>query len=454
MPLSRGLNFTAMEPLISWDSEKRKFLCCLYRFWDRDINAYKAVFDAVYRDDLRNAGFRDGAPKERLRGQWHHLKSRVLPDWVDVHLSPFDKDGRWAPFIATIRRTLRSLEIRPRENTGVDEVVGEYITHEIEEEPADVLVHEDRTLCKYGDKECFWCVQERNMEITNRRGNPRLRDGIPPVLYRWSNVDSQGINTKNLLVAGLFDDWDRYFSPNTIRPEKFVEYFRKHVHIEEVPSPFISTFKSMLSPVHRAIRNKEGALISVIDTKGLDFVYSARNLFRTHKVRVGNSYYNGAGEFLIWGKVPSSNIICSFKVSTLEQIADEHNDIAEILQLDTIALYKCNRNALKAALSQRGHYSDRTSGNIIGKLLSLLQVRFEYSDEIGRGMFYSWRLRKPDNPGEAFYEGIRTGYGHSPETPMTAVEHQHREVYVISDDEDDDDDESVTEAGLSEDEEN
>ncbi|RAK80479.1 uncharacterized protein BO72DRAFT_455994 [Aspergillus fijiensis CBS 313.89] len=40
---------------------------------------------------------------------------------------------------------------------------------------------------------------------------------------------------------------------------------------------------------------------------------------------------------------------------------------------------------------------------------------------------------------------------------MTADEHQHREVYVISDDEDDDDDdddESVTEAGLSEDEDN
>ncbi|RAH44029.1 uncharacterized protein BO95DRAFT_322462, partial [Aspergillus brunneoviolaceus CBS 621.78] len=417
MALSGGLNFTATEPLISWDSEKRKFLCCLYRFWDRDINAYKAVFDAVYRDDLRNAGFRDGAPKERLRGQWHHLKSRVLPDWVDIHLSPFDKDGRWAPFIATIRRTLRSLDIRLRENTGVDEVVDEYITHEIEEKPADVSVHEDRTLCKYGDKECFWCVQERIMEITNRRGNTRLReDGIPPVLYRWSNVDSQGINTKNLLVAGLFDDWDRYFSPNTIRPEKFVEYFRKHVHREEVPSPFISTFMSMLSPVHRAIRNKEGALISVIDTKGLDFVYSARDLFRTHKVRVGKSFYNGAGEFLIWGKVPSSNIICSFKVSTLEQIADEHKDIAELLQLDTIATYKCNRHALKAALSQRGHYSDHTSGNIIGKLLSLLQVRYEYSDEIGRGMFYSWRLRylwrlrKSDNPGEAFYEGIRTGY--------------------------------------------
>ncbi|PYH80629.1 hypothetical protein BO82DRAFT_270963, partial [Aspergillus uvarum CBS 121591] len=408
MALSGGLSFTAMEPLISWDSEKRKFLCCLYRFWDRDINAYKAVFDAVYHDDLRNAGFRNGAPKERLRGQWHHLKSRVLPDWVDVHLSPFDKEGRWAPFVATIRRTLRSLHIHLREST-VDPVDAATYEHEIEELPANVSMHGDRALCKYGDKVCFWCVQERI--ITNTRGNPRAKGNyIPPVLYRWSNVDSQGINTRNILVAGLFEDWDQYFSPNTIRPDKFQDYFRKHVHIAEVPSPFISTCKSMLSPVHRAIRNKEGALISVIDTKGLDFVYSARNLCWLHKVRVGKSTYNGAGEFLIWGKVPSSNIVCSFKASTLEQIANEHGDIAELLQLDTIASYERNRKALHTALSEQGHYSDRTSGKLIGKLLSLLQVRFEYSGEIGRGMFYSWRLRRPDNPGEAFYEGIRAGY--------------------------------------------
>ncbi|RAH77310.1 hypothetical protein BO86DRAFT_288602, partial [Aspergillus japonicus CBS 114.51] len=410
MALSGGLSFTAMEPLISWDSEKRKFLCCLYRFWDRDINAYKAVFDAVYQDDLRNAGFKDGAPKGRLRGQWHHLKSRVLPDWVDVHLSPFDKEGRWAPFVATIRRTLRSLDIRLRENT-VDPL--DAATYERAKEtlgpPADVSVHDDRALCKYGDKVCFWCVQERI--ITNSRGNPRARRNyIPPVLYRWSNVDSQGINTRNILVAGLFEDWDKYFSPNTIYPDKFQDYFRKHVHVAEVPSPFISTCKSMLSPVHRAIRNKEGALISLIDTKGLDFVYSARNLCWLHKVRVGKSTYNGAGEFLIWGKVPSSNIISSFKVSTLEQIANEHGDIAELLQLDTIASYERNRKALHTALSGQRHYPDRTSGEIIGKLLSLLQVRFEYSGEIGRGMFYSWRLRKPGNPGEAFYEGIRAGY--------------------------------------------
>ncbi|PYH49054.1 uncharacterized protein BP01DRAFT_333382, partial [Aspergillus saccharolyticus JOP 1030-1] len=469
MALSGGLTFTTTEPLIRWNSEKRKFLCCLFRFFKRNLSAYKAVFDAVYQDDLRSFGFnRDGVSKNRLSGQWHHLKRTVHPDWVDVHMCPFDKDGRWAPFIATIRRTLRSSNIR-LEETRVDCIdtsvhdsalltshrtspvtpnslftIGANVRPKCQSEVqddmnlADEAEEEDMSLCHYGGKVCFWCVQERVEEvslaleayrcsgkanchcikITVQRNAPRRRDDLPPVLYRWSNVDSQGVNKPNFCIAGLFEEWDSYFSPDTISEEKFNEYFLKHIHREKVASPFISTFQSMLSPVHRAIRNKEGALISIFNNKKLDFVYSAKSFCREHRVRVERSDYKGVGEYLIWGKVPRTAIICSFKISALEKTAAEHDDVANLLQLNAIASYECNRRPLKRALSTRAKCSDHEFGNSVGKLLSLLDVKVEYSREVGERMFYAWQLRERGGPTQAFYEGISAAYG----GPVTLID--------------------------------
>ncbi|RAL11331.1 uncharacterized protein BO97DRAFT_330133, partial [Aspergillus homomorphus CBS 101889] len=416
MDLSDGLNYTVKEPNVSWNPEKKQFLCCLFKFFEKDLTAYKAVFDSVYEDDLRTFGFTHGVKESTLNTQWHDLRRSSHFEWGEVHLSPFDKDGRWSPFIAAIRRTLATLRIDLPEKArdDIDTSTFDPTLHTSSQPTSVSSNHLNTALSKYGGKECFWCVQERvNEEYIQARNKPREyttgKGILEPLLYRWSNVDSQGVNNKNLYIAGLFVDWDKYFSPDMISQEKFDEYFSNHIHRKEVSSPFISTFKSMLAPVHRAVRNQEGAIISIIESKKLgDLVYSARGFCQKHQLRIGR--YNGGGEYLIWGKVPSDAIICSFKVSTLKQIADEHDDIAEILQLRTIASYKHNQRSLKDALEKRGGYLDHTSGTIIGKLLSLLQVPFEFSGEVGIGMYYSWRLRKRGGPGKAFQEGLNACY--------------------------------------------
>lgn len=77
-------------------------------------------------------------------------------------------------------------------------------------------------------------------------------------------------------------------------------------------------------------------MVSIIDTRKLTGpVYFAKSLVQQNKIRIRG--YNGVGEYLIWGEIQTPAIICSFKITTLIQIAHKNEDIGRILQLDKIA---------------------------------------------------------------------------------------------------------------------
>lgn len=274
----------------------------------------------------------------------------------------------------------------------------------------------------------------------------RWTDEVPPVIYRWSNIDSQGVNSKMLFLAGLFADGRQFFTPGDISQEKFINYFSRHVHIDKTPSPFISTFRSMLSPVHRALWNKEGAIISIIDTHKLDTdVYPAIKLFREQNPRIRG--YDGRGEFLVWGKIPPAAIICAVKISTIQQLADEHAQIGHFLQLDKLASHKYNRKQLHGELARDAGKLDHTSGYAIGKFLNSINLPFEFSREVSEGLFHSWRLKR-QGTWESFHEGVCAGYDRS--IPSTSVSEVGRPEFIVHDVSDDD---SITECGsIAEDE--
>ncbi|EAW18148.1 uncharacterized protein NFIA_080920 [Aspergillus fischeri NRRL 181] len=227
----------------------------------------------------------------------------------------------------------------------------------------------------------------------------------------WSNADSQGINTPKRYIAGLFTDSEvSTFLPDDIAPEKFNGYVLNHVSIASHPSPFISTFQSILAPIHRALWGKEGAMVSIIDTRKLTGpVYFAKSLVQQNKIRIPG--YNGIGEYLIWGEIQTPAIICSFKITTLIQIAHENEDIDRILQLEKIASYKRVRGKLRTVLSKETDSMnlDHASGASLGKLLHLINVPQAYYQMVGEGIFKSWQLRKQGDWQE-FCQGLEVGF--------------------------------------------
>ncbi|GLB13939.1 hypothetical protein AtubIFM61612_001352 [Aspergillus tubingensis] len=448
-----GLDYRTPRLQNKWTREQRLFLCCLYEFFQRDTSTFRDIFNRVFESEVTECGFTEGIPSSTLRTQWGEMVRYSYPEWKEVQQHTSEGHWRWIPTLRRIRRTARSLglnivpnyvddneetcshqqSLTPPVNTpGITSQHTSMIQHperrdvgitEVQEQaPVPEIVditQIDTSLCSGGDKE----AQEEPNPVVSRS---RWTDEVPPVIYRWSNVDSQGVNSKMLFLAGLFADGRQFFTPGDISKEEFINYFSRHVHIDKTPSPFISTFRSMLSPVHRALWNKEGAIISIIDTHKLDTdVYPAIKLFREQNLRIRG--YDGRGEFLL---------------------ADEHVEIGQFLQLDKLASHKYNRKQLHGELARDAGKLDRTSGYAIGKFLNSINLSFEFSREVSEGLFHSWRLKR-QGTWESFHEGVCAGYDRS--IPSTSVSEVGRPESIVHDISDDD---SVTECGSVAEDEN
>jgi hypothetical protein len=212
-----------------------------------------------------------------------------------------------------------------------------------------------------------------------------------------------------MFLAGLFTDELNYFAPDDIDAHEFEQHVLNHTRTTKVPTPFISTYRSMLAPMHRAIKNKEGAIISIIDSKKLQSqVFSAKQFVR--KVGLKIRGYNGAGEYLIWGKVHSKAIICSFKISSLLQIARENPRFESLLQLEVIEAHEKASRSLHRALAKGPEKLDQQSGFLIGELLSLLSVPQQYCHLVGQGIVFSWRMNREEGSWQDFAEGVNSGF--------------------------------------------
>ncbi|PWY91209.1 hypothetical protein BO70DRAFT_283201, partial [Aspergillus heteromorphus CBS 117.55] len=442
-----GLDYAAAKLRNRWTRDQRVLLCCLYRFFERDSKAFKEIFNHVFKFEVKGCGFENGIPSATLNTQWCSMRKDSHQVWKEVHLSPFDKEGCWRPIIEKIREKSRFLELglaeknsddintskfqtppasTPQDNSQSVPIYSSPIVPFSKRKPVLLEPANETSLCTAGEKACYFCEMERKAETKNC---------LPPILYRWSNINSQGVNSKRLFIAGRFVDAER-FPPEDITQEEFDQMFSDHVHIKKTLSPFISTCQSMLAPVHRAITGKEGAIVTIIDTRKLGTpVYSAWDFVKEHGIKI--SKYNGGGEFLIWGRIPSAAIISSFKISTIQEMAAESSGIRDVLQLDKLASYKRNSRGLHRAL-ERGASGglDHATGLAIGKLLSSVNVPFRFSKDVGTGLFYSWRLKK-EGKWESFYEGVDAGYGRSSEPSPTSDERPKPEIYEISDDESD-----------------
>ncbi|CAK39677.1 hypothetical protein M747DRAFT_360785 [Aspergillus niger ATCC 13496] len=414
MELETGLDYRTPRLQNRWTREQRLFLCCLYKFFQRNTSAFRDIFNQVFGSEVTECGFTEGIPSSTLRTQWGEMVRHEYPEWREVQQHTSEGHWRWIPTLRRIRRTARSLGLHIVPNYVDDNEETSGVQEQVLVPEAIDITQIDISLCSGGDKVCFWCVQEQisdeaQEKINPPRSRPRWTDEVPPVIYRWSNIDSQGVNSKTLLLAGLFADGRQIFMPGNICQEKFTGYFLNHVHIEKTPSPSISTFRSMLAPIHRALWNKEGAIISIIDTKKLDTkVYPAIKLFREQNLRI-RGY--------------------DVKISTIQQLADENVEIEQFLQLEKLITHQYNRKQLHDDLAKESGQLDRTSGFKIGKFLDSINLPFEFSRE-------------------SFYEGVDTGYGRStPSTNVSEVSTNAGEVGRPSNVYDISDDDSVTECG-------
>jgi hypothetical protein len=234
---------------------------------------------------------------------------------------------------------------------------------------------------------------------------------MPPLLFRWSNRDSQGVNSKNIFLAGLFCNGE-WFNPEGLSEDRFESFVRSHVTKQKVKTPFISTFRSPLAPLHRALAGGKGAILTVIDTSKLDtkVFYASPLAIRTRTLTYS---WKGYGEYLIWGRVATDAIAFSVEITRVEDIAQSHRDIGRLLQIPLIRSFlRCNQKLREMLAAKRK--SPFKSGRTLGKLLTFLEVPTTHWDNIASRFAKSWGWVYKEETA-LFHSGLRSAPPYLPE---------------------------------------
>ncbi|PLB45511.1 hypothetical protein P170DRAFT_413787 [Aspergillus steynii IBT 23096] len=412
----------------------------MVRFFQKDNYAFTKIFNTSFEVEIRQSGYKADIPWNTLNSQVETMKRNGDYLWGAVYLSPFTKDrGPWYPVLRRIQQIAQRLNIqliekdtddtgtsnykaRPSKNselehTAVTEAArkpqfqpDQQPAHTPEIYPTDKTNRTDENhkaqapvLVTAGEKICLFCFEEGNVHP-----DLQISDELPPLLYRWSNVDSQGVNSRRFYQAGLFAEGTEYLHPHELPQGEFHRFVENHVRISKSLSPFISTSRTILAPMHRALRNGEGAIVSIIDQKKLNTpIYCAQTLVKTLKLKF--KFYNGAAEYLVWGSIPKSAIVCSFKASSLLKISRENPEIEDFLQFENMLSFSRTGLALHQILGSGPGSLDYQTGATIGRLLFKLEVPYEYCKNVSQGMFYSWWMKRRGT-WEDFHRGVEDGY--------------------------------------------
>ncbi|KAK4863462.1 hypothetical protein LT330_002240 [Penicillium expansum] len=297
----------------------------------------------------------------------------------------------------------------------IDEMAGPN-DHSQQNDPEEInSPDQDQQLqCQYQELQC-WGYNEQDQP--HRYGQGHHRDlekamqgvppeDMPPLLFRWSNRDSQGVNSKTVLLAGLFCNGE-WSNPEDFSEDQFESFFRSHVTKEKVRTPFISTARSPLAPFHRAIAGQNGALLTIIDTSKLQTkVFYAHPLAIRTRTLVYRGW-QGFGEYLIWGRVPAEAIAFSVGITSVEHITQSRRDLNRLMQIPVIRSSKRCDDKLRDMLALK-RKSPFQSGRTLGKLLTLLQVPAIHWENLASEFAKAWGWRHKKEAA-VFQSGIRSG---------------------------------------------
>lgn len=185
-----SLNYQSKKPRVVWNPSKQALVCCLFRFFHRDGNAFRKIFTSIFKHDLNH--FDGDVPFATLSTQWHHLKRFGDPIWHEVNIEvPFPPpEGPWLALIVQIKEKAAAMGVplvekeeddvdttnfsldpsrrsRNRPTPSQTPVVTPASIRTVDTQsslplqPATVTrPTESEPLCTAGGKICYWCCQE------------------------------------------------------------------------------------------------------------------------------------------------------------------------------------------------------------------------------------------------------------------------------------------------------
>ncbi|EFR04460.1 hypothetical protein MGYG_07468 [Nannizzia gypsea CBS 118893] len=447
---------------IKWNNMMKTFLCVMVRCYITNWKSFTAVFNLAFAKNLEACGFTDGTRMQPLRSQWQHLKHWKDSIWICVNKTPLAQWAGLSLFVEMIDRVAHG-KVRLFAQRGVNiphliamgkEARLECISSSssatpsrprVQQTPPETPVQIEppipsqlppasvvpdtpippTTVREPAPSESLTPTHSSSQSAAHFNVTPspplsRPQDirpdaTPPPLLFRFWDEKSGGVNSANKFIAGMWDaDINTIPDHSTVHPRIMSTLLRMHLTRINVSSAFISLSTSPLGVFHRALKAGT-ANISILDTSKIDHsqLFCVFPILRNEPIMYGNegkSRYFGQGEWLAWGTIPSEAILTTFSTNTLFSISTEYPKIGKLLQLHVIKNAKFNRAPLVRKLGSKKVMADIQSGRCVGQFLKLLNVPQSHISAIALLFAIKWSWRSPGDKREAYLQGVQRGF--------------------------------------------
>ncbi|ODH48417.1 hypothetical protein GX48_05509 [Paracoccidioides brasiliensis] len=450
------LDFSKVQkPRHHWDGSQREIVCVARRFYSLTLKQETAIFNYMFASDLQKEGFLSGLPVTTLNSQCHDMVRNKHPIWVSVNSSPHSHGGddeyREARRLIEMVCIELGIEISKKPNT-YPQVKGCQLLKSFFNIPdakkADELMLE-QTFETETEAELNTEPQHERTPSTNLNSRRRtlhkkpFKGKKPRIVYRFHNAQSRGINSPSIRAAVWATGPSHIQHPSLLDQRILANLAKSHLSRYTIPSPFISTYATLLPTIHRMLTKSNCSMVSIIDASKLNqqMLFSAQELLEKDPLgpEITKVGYLGWQEWLVWGSISEEAIICTISHLQLLNIVDLNPDIESVLQTQTIKLYVHNRLPLKTKLRACHTKVDAPHGKVIGRFLRMVNLPLEYIEDVALGITRGWLFtRSHTNTNDEFLGGVRQGYTECSAyvtPPITPQKPEKQPEIIVIDDE-------------------
>lgn len=396
------------HPKITWTDHKKEFLCLLVKCFKSEWLKFSRIYNTVFARDLQEAGFVDGAPHHRLRGQWVDLRRKSNTIYQNVE-SSHDLNPEVAKQIdITCQRLNIKLLFRegmaPRFQAalGGNTMERNHVSSKRQKITRETFISRISVLeedTAHPNPASYFSVPS---------SKDTSKDTPPRFLFRAWSSESSGLNSKSEFVAGLWADDPRLISDPIMDSRISNLLSRVHLSRYEVKSPFISLTQNPLDAIRRTMHHQP-SYMSIFDTTKIPHLLSAQNILKDDPIVYGTKHqkYLGRNEWLVWGAIPSEGIIATIKIDPMCKLPRLYDDL---FHFNIIRKYHAYGGTLHSRLTALNHKATKSDGILLGNVFQQLNLPFTYAEELALIIAKAWHL-KSNNDFVRFSRGIRLSYG-------------------------------------------
>lgn len=489
-------NYTVLRrrPSNSWTIEQRRALCVLRRWYDNSWAELAKVFNVHFVSDAPAEYSSLKMTGSALATQLHNMqllgRNREAFESVFIETLFVDELGAWSVTRRELERTAEKAGIvlirrlaedrgellqkcdegarsvkRKKPLCGIDSVLGT-LAYESEEE--DLMPEKPKKQQRYltpspSPQKWFatrtWTngglyssvnhlpatpqslgkssrVEPSPQEVFCPSLSQEQVDQLPrpQIVFRFYNDNSSGTNGPTGMRAGLFQDSRaKVASPPGIDSEAFRKEAAKHFSWTREPTPFISTYKSILPVLHRALLSTIEASIAVIDLQTVgkqgnhSKVYDGAHIMKRLGLRQEAHGYRAISEWLVWGMIEKDAIVATFSIKHLRKFLAGSPDVCIVLRFPAIESSK-NAKEYREKLEGNANQVGRASGRVVGKYLAFTGIPPSYIEKAAKKIARDWQLTGNGSVPRLrrYMEGVQLGLRETGERRSTKAKAKQR----------------------------